>query len=183
MQTNSNESSANLAKHFVRSAILKQYGSDYSNCDDLIEFAAYDFLKEYTLANGNGAGRKIAASPVDQSVFLDGGEASASVFPQDFNVDIAIGSIQIHVTNPQSGKYVATVKTKVLGVQLGESQLEFDNGSLSRSETIGKGPLEYKYQITLSFSSGFHLRYEGDGYVDYWLGKKKFHVGPYDLNT
>lgn len=183
MQANSNDSSVELAKHFVKGAILKQYGSLYSNCDDLIKFAADDFLREYTLANSSGTGRKIAASPADQSAFLDGEEADVSIFPKDFNVDVGIGSIQIHVTNPESGKYVATVQTKLLGIQLGESKLEFNNGSLSRSETIGGGPLEYKYQISLNFSGGFHLRYEGDGYVDYWLGKKKFHVGPYSLNA
>lgn len=181
MQTNLNESQVNLAKHFVREAIVKQYGSDYSNCDELIDFAAEDYIKEYNLGKGSASGNFFTAA--DQSASFDSGEAVSTVFPQDFNLDVGIGSIKIHVTNPESGKYIATTKCTIFGITLSDSSLEFNNGELSRSETIGKGPLEFKYRISLDFSNGFHLRFEGSGYVDYWVGKKTFHVGPYDLNV
>ncbi|QVM93741.1 hypothetical protein JYG34_12270 [Pseudomonas entomophila] len=185
MNDNNYETHIKLARFFVRELIIKQYGSNYTHNEELINFAAEKLLRRY--ASTDKPPEKTGStgqqpSITDQYKSLDAQSSENSIFPLDFNPDVGVGSINIHITNPKHNTYIATTKCKLLGITLDESELKFDDGNLSRSETIGGGPLEFKYSISIDVSNGFHLRFEGDGYVNYYIDTQHFHVGPFDLS-
>ncbi|KGW80053.1 hypothetical protein Y046_6075 [Burkholderia pseudomallei MSHR2990] len=102
------------------------------------------------------------------------------LLPLEFDLKFGIAefSIKIEEVNDNSHNYKATVKSKIFNFDVGESQLEFTNGTLSRSEKIGWDWVGAHYTLDLQVSDKFKVTLKGQAWINLPFLHKNGKFGP-----
>ena len=123
--------------------------------------------------------QKLASQLVEHNGALVNGEASAKgLFPLHKVINFEVVEFDITVTNPSGGRYIVEIVSKILGYKVGDSFLSFDNGTLSRHETVGGSSLGAEYDVKLQLTGGFNVSFEASVWIDMLFLNKKVHFGP-----
>ncbi|TRX76839.1 hypothetical protein [Pseudomonas mangiferae] len=123
--------------------------------------------------------QKLGSQLVEHNGTLVNGQASAKgLFPLHKVINFEVVEFDITVTNPSNGRYIVEVVSKIMGYKVGDSFLSFDNGTLSRHETVGNSTLGAEYDVKLQLSGGFNVSFEASVWIDIGFLSKKAHFGP-----
>lgn len=187
-----------LAEFVVKKFYKNEYEENYSENDELVEFAARDLLQKYDASTNLGSTRSTSEDededkeePYEVLDVTDVDEPDDSGGIEVFGLDdeqlysrkfsFGFGTIQITVYKTEDEGYYVSVDSTVFGIKLGRSEMRFEDGVLTRSEEISAGPVWIEYRASVSFSDGFSLSFSGKGSFNYFFGKKKFSFGPLEF--
>lgn len=157
----SNDSIMDFAR-FVSAGLVEKYREEYPDFPagaEVEDIFAKALVNQYR--REEGALSIPAQSAVEWSSETSASSTSEAVFPLDFDVNIAVGSLHCKIDNPSSGEYVLTATFKLIGKTLDETKIRFKDGVLSRTEEIGNWTLKVKSTFTIDVSNGFRLGIEG----------------------
>ncbi|WP_263140252.1 hypothetical protein [Pseudomonas sp. RIT-PI-AD] len=146
--------------------------TSFDNAEIQALFKASELSKEDFLQN-------LSSQLVEQNetAGLSGNSAARGLFPLHKTINFEVVEFDITVTNPSNDKYVVEIASKILGYKVGDSFLTFDNGTLSRHETVGNSSLGAEYDVKIKFSGGFNVSLEASVWINL-IFKKKVHFGP-----
>ncbi|WP_141755149.1 hypothetical protein [Burkholderia plantarii] len=160
-----------LARFFA-GKVIEQYREQYPDFDDgedTVEALTQALLEEYR--SGEPFEVTEPDTPPTTRGFVD--------FPIDFNFNLVVGSMDIHIENPDTNEYTILATFKIAGFKISSSLITLTNSRATRTETVGAGPVKITMTFSIDFSDGVELTLEGDGKI--WPFKK-FHIGPFNVN-
>jgi len=171
-----------IAKFFAGKLVeaYRKIDPDFAKDTDPTDAYADALLHEY---NGiewkpSVAVKVSGISDVSEDVALFESYDSTPVIKKDFNIAAMI-DVHIEVLNPGEGEYKLNIDASILGHNVGDLVLSFDNGVLSAENEYLSPGIDVWYRATINFNNGFHIEFDAD--VKPWL-IDKFHIGPLNLD-